>query len=101
MRRSARTRPAWPYGAAGTPAGIFSMWRMRDLREIYLAMYYARHLTHGTDGHNRLLIIDKLARACGFALADQRLLYTIGENGGGIPIDIPAGTAWPSLELPE
>lgn len=36
----------------------------RELAEIALATYYALALHHGTAGHNRLMLISKLAEAC-------------------------------------
>jgi hypothetical protein len=40
----------------------------RDINEILFAMIYADQFSHGTDGHNRLLIISKLAKALRVAL---------------------------------
>jgi hypothetical protein len=33
----------------------------RQRKELQLARYYAQNLSHGTDGHHRLLLIAKLA----------------------------------------
>lgn len=33
----------------------------RQLKEIYFSMYYNQVLNHGTDGHNRLIIMAELA----------------------------------------
>lgn len=38
----------------------------RQIKEMYLALFYAEKLGHGTDGHNRLILIAKLARQLGF-----------------------------------
>lgn len=35
----------------------------RQLKELHFAQIYAKHFNHGTDGHNRLLLIDFLADA--------------------------------------
>lgn len=36
----------------------------RELKEIYFALMYAYNFSHGTDGHNRLILIAKLAELC-------------------------------------
>ena len=40
----------------------------RELSEIKLAIFYEEKLYHGTDGHSRLMLIAKLAKAHGFYL---------------------------------
>lgn len=40
----------------------------RELKEIQLALYYESDLAHGTDGHNRIILLAKLARHVGFEL---------------------------------
>ena len=37
----------------------------REVKEIDLALYYERKCNHGTAGHNRLMLIAKMARAMG------------------------------------
>lgn len=37
----------------------------REVKEIDLALYYERRCNHGTAGHNRLMLIAKLASAMG------------------------------------
>jgi hypothetical protein len=44
----------------------------RELKEIKLALWYEQHCVHGTTGHNRLMIIAKLARYAGMSLARSR-----------------------------
>lgn len=38
----------------------------RELMEIGFAMKYSKDFNHGTDGHNRLNVLTKLALALGF-----------------------------------
>lgn len=38
----------------------------RELQEIGMAMTYSQDFNHGTDGHNRLNLVTKLALAAGF-----------------------------------
>lgn len=38
----------------------------RQAKEIQFAIYYAEYGNHGTDGHNRLLLIAKMAFFLGF-----------------------------------
>ena len=46
----------------------------RELQEIQHALYYEQHLSHGTVGHNVLILLAKFARAKGFDLfPDNRL----------------------------
>lgn len=40
----------------------------RQLKEIFLNLFYAKYLAHGTDGHNARLIMAELARAGGYSL---------------------------------
>lgn len=50
-----------------SPFTDFEKWLMgngfseRDVKEIGFARLYVRDFAHGTDGHNRLLIISRLA----------------------------------------
>lgn len=37
----------------------------RELKEIFFALTYANGFAHGTDGHNRLMLIAKLAECVG------------------------------------
>lgn len=48
----------------------------RELKEIQHALYYAENLSHGTVGHNMLLIIAKLAKEQGFWLQGTELMYS-------------------------
>lgn len=45
---------------------FYSLWEKlldeRQLKEIHFARLYAAEFHHGTDGHNRLLLIDLLAK---------------------------------------
>lgn len=52
----------------------------RELKEVRLALFYESECNHGTAGHNRLLLIAKLARALGYA-------YAIGEDEFLMPSD--------------
>jgi hypothetical protein len=36
---------------------------IREMKEIKLALFYAKHCDHGTAGHNRLMLIAKMATA--------------------------------------
>ena len=52
----------------------------REFKEIQLALYYERHCNHGTDGHNRLLLLAKLAHYAGIELnSDKKSLLGIGK----------------------
>lgn len=43
----------------------------RELKEIHLALAYATpQFSHGTDGHNRLLLLARMARLAGFTLSE-------------------------------
>ncbi len=42
---------------------IFDEYTDRELKEIILALVYADDFQHGTDGHNRLILIAKLYRS--------------------------------------
>lgn len=42
----------------------------RQIKEMIFALIYAEQFGHGTEGHNRLLLIAKLAQALG--LTEQR-----------------------------
>jgi hypothetical protein len=45
---------------------FYSLWEKllneRELKELHFARLYAAEFHHGTDGHNRLLLLDKLAK---------------------------------------
>lgn len=46
----------------------------REQKEIRLALFYAAHLAHGTAGHNRLMLLAKMATKIGFHLNDEMAL---------------------------
>ncbi len=70
----------------------------RELNEVFLAMYYAEHLAHGTDGHNRLVLVSKLAKACGFSLVGQALHYS-DDISVFVPFSVEESIVFPSLSL--
>lgn len=39
----------------------------REVKELILCLVYAEDLSHGTDGHNRMLLVAKLATALGIS----------------------------------
>lgn len=45
----------------------------RQAKEIQFALYYARNCSHGTDGHNRLLLLAMLANKAGISLASDNV----------------------------
>jgi len=51
----------------------------RELKEIRLALFYAKHLAHGTAGHNRLMLLAKTAEAMGFLLDVEMKLRRYGD----------------------
>jgi hypothetical protein len=61
-------------------------------------MYYTSNLKHGTDGHNRLVLINKLALACGFRLVGQELYYE-DEFQSVVPLSVEESICFPSLPL--
>lgn len=58
---------------------ILAVITKRELQEILFAMHYSEFYNHGTDGHNRLNLVTKLATALGFVRG------TMGE------IEVPPG----------
>lgn len=46
----------------------------REINEIKLCMYYVENLSHGTDGHSRMILVASLAFATGFLMDDQVLV---------------------------
>ena len=40
----------------------------RELKELILALFYEEYLKHGTAGHNRLMLMSKLAKNHGLSL---------------------------------
>lgn len=40
----------------------------REISEIKLCMYYVENLSHGTDGHNRMVLLASLAYSIGFLM---------------------------------
>lgn len=58
----------------------------RELHEVEFALYYIRHTSptmqpgHGTDGHNRLVLISKFAKALGYTLTGATQLRRNGKN---------------------
>lgn len=63
----------------------------RELDEIELAMYYDARLSHGTAGHNRLLLIAKLAKALGFEYLAASHNYVFPPDG--VAVEKPSGVA--------
>jgi hypothetical protein len=70
----------------------------RELNEVFLAMYYTSNLKHGTDGHNRLVLISKLATACGFSLVGQELHFN-DEFQSVVPFSVEESICFPSFPL--
>lgn len=52
----------------------------REVKEIQLCMYYIENLQHGTVGHNRMILIAKLAHAVGFVGGETTGALIIPEN---------------------
>ena len=58
----------------------------RETDEVELALYYIRKTSptmqpgHGTDGHNRLVLISKLATALGYTLVGNTTLMLNGKH---------------------
>lgn len=50
----------------------------RELNEIQHAIYYAENLSHGTVGHNMLMLIAKLAKLQGFYMTGGQLFFSDG-----------------------
>jgi hypothetical protein len=44
-------------------AAWFTLLDERQQKEVQFAEVYAQHFSHGTDGHNRLLLVAKMAEA--------------------------------------
>lgn len=53
---------------------------IREMREIKLALFYAKHCNHGTAGHNRLMLIAKMAVALGIYYDFQSNEWNLPEN---------------------
>lgn len=53
---------------------------VREMKEIKLALFYARHCDHGTAGHNRLMLIAKMAVALGIYYDFQSYEWVLPEN---------------------
>ena len=51
----------------------------REQKEIRLALFYANNLAHGTAGHNRLMLLAKMAGALGFYLGNEMALHRYGD----------------------
>ena len=47
----------------------------REAKEVDFAQMYANHYSHGTDGHNRLLLISKLAHMIDSLEKDKAELF--------------------------
>jgi hypothetical protein len=43
----------------------------RERKELEHCLYYAENLHHGADGHNRMMLVAKLASALGISLAGE------------------------------
>ena len=56
----------------------------RESAEIRLALFYADRLHHGTAGHNRLMLIAKMAQGLGISLTKDGLLESGHEFTGKI-----------------
>lgn len=50
----------------------------REIDEIKLCMFYTENFSHGTAGHNRMILIASLAYCVGFLMDGQAL--TIPDN---------------------
>jgi len=46
----------------------------REIKEIYHALFYEKHLNHGTAGHNQLLLIAKMAGWHGFSIGPDNIM---------------------------
>lgn len=52
----------------------------RELKEIRLALYYEKMGGHGTAGHNRLILMSKLAGSVGIELAGDNASLVNNES---------------------
>ena len=73
----------------GTPVKWRSLFDERQLKEIDLAVIYARDFHHGTTGHNALMIIAKMAALLDLGestLEDtpENYDYAVGHSAGPI-----------------
>jgi len=59
--------------------GHLTNFNRREEQEIQLALYYAVNLAHGTAGHNRLMLLAKMALLLGFYLAPNGKLERLDD----------------------
>jgi hypothetical protein len=53
---------------------------VREIKEIKLALFYAKHCNHGTAGHNRLMLIANMANALGIQYYFETEEWILPEN---------------------